>query len=534
MKRLDYILSLLFLLIGFSASAKTISIRTLSDFQKSLNKPGVTINIKKPIDLQGQSIRIPENTKLKVNSLVYNGIIIGSNTNVSIGTKGRFSNVTLEGTYSIPYISYKSFGEYKNDTDLLRAMLNLTFQNEKDAILSLCPDYTYKISGSNFSDYTPLYFFRNCSHKSIEGNGAIIEDQKSIHEYGGANNGGIFTFYNCCNISIKGLKYTNPDNEWERFMYSLNPGIENRLGYIGGTFILCYGDCDKFEIDVDAYNARYVFAKRVLSNIKEDNGLTNSTINIKAEQCGYPIMIVNGDNLVLNTYSILDHRANYLMAISNSIIDVKAKDMYVAPIQCLIGDAMVNDVYKTSHDLKITYLDLGTTITSPQRSYCVGFPNYESSANRSSNVQGVWNNIDIVIDIPDEFSKIGGFYITTDGPNNIARYHDLYENLSIKCITANKLEHGSRFILSKGLTSRHNIIEIQSESSDVYIVDLTDIDITSLIIKNTVLKGQSYLAGNIEIINSKIYNNYALSKEIMHQLKIKNVNSQVNWDGNFK
>lgn len=528
-----YIAFLTFILLTVTGNAKTIKVRTLTDLQKSILVPEATINIKKTIDLGGSTIVIPQGVVLKVNSKLTNGKIEGNSTQIEVGKNGRFSDIAFDGCFNVPSISYKSFEGYSSDTELIRAMFDLTFRNDAVAVLSLCPNHIYKICGSDFSNFAPLYFYKNCSGKTINGNGATIEDQKSIHSYGGANNGGILTFESCRCITIKDLKYTNPDNDWNRNMTSLKQGIENRLGYIGGTFILCYGDCDRFYIDVNAYNARYVFAKRVMANIEESKGLINSTINISAEQCGYPIMIVNGDSLTLNTYSVLDHRANYLMGISNSRIDIKAKDMYVAPIQCLIGDAMVNDVYKTSHDLKVTYLDLGTTITSSQSSYCVGFPPYESSVKRNPEVQGVWNNIDIIIDIPETFSRIGGFCISTDGPNNISRYHDMYEDIRIKCTATNKLVHGSRFILSQGLSSSNNTIEIQSESSDVYIVDLTNIYKASLTIKNSNLKGRSYLAGNLVIINSNIDSNYALSRKAMHQLIIKNVNSSINWDGRF-
>lgn len=71
-----------------------------------------------------------------------------------------------------------------------------------------------------------------------------------------------------------------------------------------------------------------------------------------------------GDSLDIFVHSEAHHRAAYLCGISNSNIEIEAKDIYIAPFHCLLSDThyskgdSISPLFKSCSNLNVKSLKL--------------------------------------------------------------------------------------------------------------------------------------------------------------------------------
>ena len=329
-----------------------------------------------------EDVTIPSGSELKFNGGSISGAytITGNNTVIFCDNNTNvFNGVTINGSYYMENITHKMFAGYNNDTELLRAMLNMLFNNSAKATLSLENNRTYNIYHEVFSSYLmSIYMYSNVSDKTIIGNNATINDQRTRAEIWGQGRGGdgnfdgVLQLDKAKNININGLNYQNL-NEDNGFTY------DDNLGYVGYSFILLLGDCDNININVNVNGPRYGvktgdYSRPSATGLK---GLTNSKIIVNAQKTGYPIVIALGDNLFLKTNSKTHHRAIWAGGITNTKIEAIVEDPHIAPLEVLVccshhSDNVNTLYYKEFSDLDITVEDF-TNANPAVQTQAVGF-----------------------------------------------------------------------------------------------------------------------------------------------------------------
>ena len=439
---------LCFLSLTINTYSKVLQVHSLTDLQNSLKKSNVTICIKTPINLDEEIIVIPEGVVLAVNSSISNGTLVGNNTSLQIDTFCCFSNVAFEGTYKVPAISYQQFPNYKNDTELLRAMFNLTFQNNGPSVLYLEPNREYNIEYRKLTYAHAIFEYHSVSNKVIEGNGALINDKRSRSMIGYTSYDGVLLFNSCHSITINNLNYQNLNEDYERIydekgFVKYESGIENQIGYVGSSFILLYNDCSNIHITSEITGARYgiKYGDYSMFWLCGDYGVRNSSFNITAHQTGYPIAIEIGDSLEINVKSDTHHRACYLCGISNSTIKVRAKNIMIAPVHCLLSDThyskgdKAHPKYKPCFNLFVDFIELGSKIVEATDVYCIAFQTYNNSPFYSRTSPLVWHDIHVNIRKDKPSPKVGLFSFSRNyasNSNDPLSIQDVFRNITIK------------------------------------------------------------------------------------------------------
>ena len=447
MMRVRYILlfaSILFSLIG---NVKIVRVRSLADLQEGIIVPETIINVKKSIDLGGAKFSIPEGVILKVNANLSNGTIEGNATKIEIGKKGKFSNVAFDGSFNTQLISYRSFGKYYSETELLRAMFNLTFNNIAQSTLILEPKRIYNIEYHKLPYARAIYEYENVANKTIVGNDAIINDQRSRTQIGYSSYDGVFLFSNCNNITIDQLNYQNLNEDFipvkdDKGNLIHEAGIENQLGYIGASYILLQNDCSDIHVTSDIVGARYGIKSGDYSMfwLCGDYGVKNSTFSINAKRTGYPVAIEIGDSLNINVTSDTHHRACYLCGVSNSTIKVRAKNIMIAPIHCLLSDTHYskgdkkNAKFKACYNLDVDFIELGSEIATAGDPYCVAFQTYDNEPFYGRKQPLEWHDIKVEITKEHPAPKVGLFTFSrgyAQNANDPLSVKDVFCNITI-------------------------------------------------------------------------------------------------------
>lgn len=438
---------LCFLSFTSLSHSKILKVHTLKDFQKSLRKSNVTICINSPINLDEEKIVIPKGVMLKVNSSIRNGTIVGNNTAIQLDENCCFSNVAFEGTYNVPAISYQHFSNYINDTELLRAMFNLTFQNKESSILYLEPNRIYNVEYYKLNYAHAIYEYISVSNKKIEGNGSLINDKRSRSMMSYTSYDGVLLFNGCHGITINNLNYQNLSEDYvqindENGSVKYASGIENQIGYVGSSFILLYNDCSDIHITSEITGARYGVKSGDYSKfwLCGDYGVKSSSFNITAHKTGYPIAIEIGDSLEINVKSDTHHRACYLCGISNSTIKVRAKNIMIAPVHCLLSDTHYskgdkdNPRFKPCYNLKVAFTEMGSDIVESSDVFCIAFQTYNNSPFFPRKTPLVWHDIKVNIKKDKPSPKVGLFSITRNfasNSNDPLSIQDVFKDITI-------------------------------------------------------------------------------------------------------
>lgn len=516
MLRARYLAVISLLLISEAVGAKTIKVRSLADLRKGLLVPEATVNVNKPVDLDGSTLVIPEGVVVKINSKLSNGNIEGKNSKLEIGKKGKFSNVAFDGSFNIPSISYTSFDNYTSDTELLRAMFNLTFNNIAHSTLMMEPKRIYDIEYQNLAYAHAIYEYENVDHKIIVGSEAIINDKRTNKQIGYENFDGVFLFSSCHNITIKNLNYQNLDNEYPEIRnvngsVKFEAGLEKQIGYVGTSFILLQNDCSNISVSSNILGARYGIKSGDYSKfwLCGDYGVKNSSFNINAKRTGYPLAIEVGDSLEINVTSDTHHRACYLCGLSNSIINIKAKNIMIAPLHCLLSDTHYSKgnkqyaKYKACYNLDINFVEFGSEIVTAGDVYCVGLQTYNTEPFQKRKNPLEWHDIKIDIKKESAAPKVGLFNFLRLPTSNAdaLSVRDNYRNIIVSAEDSFNSEQWSMRLLVSDVCNYDNIkLNIKAlkgkiiyDNANPYSFDISGSSIGTL-----------YYAGNISLNKDEI------------------------------
>lgn len=436
-----------FLLFSVYSSAKRVRISIKEDIKKQLVYENTVYICSDIINLCGDTIDIPPSSSIRFkNGKILNGTINGCNTILEGNLLDVFSNMNFIGSFSIDYISYKYFTDYKTDTELLRGMFNLLFSVDNFCILDLEKERKYDVDCRKLSYAHSIYEYERVRNKYIRGNNALINDLRKRSLVGYHTYDGVFLFSDCHNIVIEKLNYQNLNEDYsaivENGKVKYKAGLENQIGYVGTSFILLQNDCSLFDITADIVGARYGVKSGDYSQfwLCGSYGIKNSKFNITASRTGYPIAIEIGDSLNIFVHSELHHRAAYLCGISNSKIKIEAKDICVAPIHCLLSDThyskgdKANVYYKACSNLWVNVIDTGSSIATNGDCFCVGFQTYNNESFHKRKEPLVWENIKLKITKTNKSDKIGLFIFYRDNPvkcSNLHKIKDVFRNILI-------------------------------------------------------------------------------------------------------
>lgn len=410
---------------------------------KAINNDITEYHINKSIDLGGDTFLLPDNTSLifDVNGKLKNGLLTGNNVSLKGNMAGCFSNILFKGSIQNREIDFSWFDEYENDNRLLEGMLSFLFNDDdNEVVLILQPNRIYNIDGSKLGYAHALFEYYNKSNKVIIGNNSTINDLRTRKMVGRTTYDGVFLFNNCHDITIDRLNYTNYTDDYVDIYNGdelvLKSGFENQVGYVGTSFILLQNDCRDFHIEADIFGARYGVKSGDYSKywLCGDYGLKNSTLKINAVKTGYPVAIEVGDSLNISVVSEKHHRAAYLCGISNSSINIEAKDIYIAPYHCLLSDSRYSKRkgskpnFKACSDLEVNIVDNGTEIVTNKDCYCIGFQTYSTFKERTKSLK--WRNIAISVIKAEYAPGIGLFSFNRMEENNEDSPHRLSDSFS--------------------------------------------------------------------------------------------------------
>ena len=497
------LLFLLLFIISVGANSKDVIVFSINDLKRLESSP-LTYILNADVDLNGAIIDLPENTTIILNNrIIYNGCIKGNKTELDFSKGGKVENVEFQGTFSLEEVQYQYFSNYRDDTELLRAMFHLLFYSIKRCSLYLQPQRIYHVNCSKTLKYGhSLFEYYGICNKTIFGNNSIIDDQRSRLFIGYKTYDGVFLFSGCHNITIEKLHYQNLNEDFEEvrdddgnILYK--GGIENQIGYVGTSYILLQNDCSKFNIECDIVGARYGIKVGDYSMfwLCGDYGLRNSIIKIKANKVGYPVAIEIGDHLDIEVESDTHHRAAYLCGISNSKIHIKAKNILISPFHCLLSDTHYskgnkNKVkYKPCYNLEVFVEELGTELEKKGAAYCVGFQTYHTNPFKKRTEPLTWENIHVRIEKKAYSKHVGLFSFSRLDPKDESdprRLSDKFKNIYIEAYNIFQPPScwEAKIIASKNVTYQNVKFKIEAPFSDViydnknkYLFDFTTSDI---------------------------------------------------------
>ena len=512
-----YIL-LFFYFLPIVCWGRTVKIRSDVDAQEQFVEDSVVYIVSSNIDLKGKTLSVPQNCVLKFigKGSFYNGTVKGENTVVEDLVRVRFSNVQFAGSFDLSSFSYIAFGEYVNDTELLQAMFDLLFFSSGKCTLCLEKKRIYNIDSDIKCYAHAIYEYDDIKQKEIKGNGAVINDLRSRSKMGYKTYDGIFLFSNCHDIKINNLNYQNFNEDYveirEGGILRYKAGIEHQIGYVGSSFILLQNDCCNIDISSNIVGARYGVKSGDYSKfwLCGSYGLKNSKLNIRASRTGYPVAIEVGDSLDIFVHSETHHRAAYLCGISNSNIEIEAKDIYIAPFHCLLSDThyskgdSISPLFKSCSNLNVKITEIGSTIATNGDCYCIGFQTYNNKPFFSRTEKLIWENININVKKAVQSDVVGLFCLSRNYPNNPQEplgFNDEYRNISLVaedlfptnqyCFRVRVNEYGIYDNIKFEVKAPH-AVAIYDNCSD-YSFDLTKVKIV-----------QIYYSGKNKSLNAKL------------------------------
>lgn len=467
--------------------------------QDMINNPDTIYEIRYNFDLNGAEITVPENCILKFEGgSLHNGTLVSNNTTIENCQNNVFNNISFKNSWNISYLSYKFFNNYTNDTELLRAIFDLGLNGKNKCVIDL-ESRQYDVFSKSLAVYADsIYKYTESMNKTIHGNNAVINDKRTRTQINRGNYDGVIGFDSSHNISILNLNYQNVNEDFD---------INTDLGYKGSSFLILHNDCSNFNITSNIKGARYGIKSGDFSKywLCGKYGIKDSTFNITASRCGYPVAIEVGDNLDISIVSQTHHRAAYLCGISNSKIRIKAKDIYIAPFHCLLSDSRYSNVqgephFKSCYNLDVVVHDFGTTVATASDPYLVTLQTYNQFTERTDPL--IWNNINILCIKETQADKIGLFAFTKSN-NNVAPFNikDVYSNITIRAIDLNpSVQHSARISPSEYSAYSNITFEIIAPLQNLFWDNRSK---DKFVLQNSTL-GRIFMAGNITINNSII------------------------------
>lgn len=497
---------------------RTIILQKGRPIESQMIQENTTYVVQYDLDLLGKEIIIPfGSTLLFKNGSFKNGSIKGCMTAINGLQKNNFRNVFFSGSFSAVNLSYSFFQGYYDDTSLLKAMFDLLFSMDGKSVLNLESQKVYSIVSKQLEYGHAIYEYTDKNDKEIRGNDAVINDLRPRSLVGYTTYDGVFLFSHCHNIVISNLHYQNLNEDYLPLFDSngklkFRAGIENQIGYVGTSFILIHNNCEGFDIKAKITGARYGvkvgdYSKFWLSG---DRGLTNSSLSIDAVKTGYPVAIELGDNLSVFIRSDTHHRAAYLCGISNSHIEIAAKNIYIAPYHCLLSDThFASDknapvCFKACSNLDVHIAELGSTIVTNKNSFCLGFQTYNTPPFYIRKDPLIWSNINVIIEQKNASPNIGlfsfsrGMASTSDEPLAI---RDMYSDITISCSSKFEFKQYVARIQSGKAGKYKNIrISIDAPKGTLMIENANDyiFDVSDSSVKSAVYSGKVALPSNIQ------------------------------------
>lgn len=287
------LISVIVCLLPVLCLGKTITISPKRELQKQFSTKSATYIIKSNVDLGGDTLRVPENSVLKFRrkGCLSNGIVLGDCTSFKqLSSRPRFSNIQFAGTFNIASIPYIVFGDYSDDTKLLRSMFGLLFSSIEECTLELEPGRCYDIDAAIKKYGHAIFEYYDKSYKTVNGNNSTINDLRTRTKVGYKTYDGVFLFSACHNLTIKDLNYQNLNEDYveirEGQQVKYKTGIENQLGYVGYAFIMLQDDCSNIGISSHIIGARYGVKYGDYSEywVNGSKGLVNSKLEIDAKR----------------------------------------------------------------------------------------------------------------------------------------------------------------------------------------------------------------------------------------------------------
>lgn len=477
------ILSLvLFLILTTTLQAKNYKV-TQSNYKEIFCHKNATYRVDGVINLANDTITFPYNSHIEcIGGKITNGTLKGNNTIFGSISDKSFQDIQFIGSFDNAIINYSWFDNYKTDTSLLGAIFELAKYNNNPIKIELEPFRKYNIYHAQLDYGRAIYEFIGSSNIIIEGNGSTINDLRPRQLVKYRTYDGVFLFSNCKQITINRLNYVNLNEDYNEIQENNNvrfkSGFENQIGYVGTSFILLQNDCSKINIKSIITGARYGVKSGDYSKywLCGEYGLKDSRIDIDAYKTGYPVAIEIGDSLNISICSTKHHRAAYLCGISNSTINIRAKDLYIAPYHCLLSDSRYSKSkdsiaqYKACSNLDVNITDLGTQTATNPDSYCVGFQTYKFFEKRETPL--LWQNINISIAKENPAPKIGLFSINRPhiNGNNPLSLPDIFRNINIKATDKFKSEQYAFRIVINPYGQYNNInIEVYANKNNAII-----------------------------------------------------------------
>ncbi len=151
--------------------AKTIRINNNKPIQEQFNQTGTTYVIRGRIDFKGETITIPNNSKIRFrrHGVLTNGTLIGNNT--SLTGNPKFDGIRLKGTFSNQKY-YASWCSFETISDFIEDVMNLS---KESAVIVDC-------------DITMNGQKRSVDHLYLVGNNKTITNSDRYYiNYGGAD-----------------------------------------------------------------------------------------------------------------------------------------------------------------------------------------------------------------------------------------------------------------------------------------------------------------------------------------------------------
>lgn len=487
-----------------------IILRETATFAQQVIVANCIYEIRYDFDLGGQTVTIPSGCVLRFNGgRISNGKIATPYTEVNLAvihyntepytykkkkvytytcaieglTENCFYNLGFDGCFVVGFVSYKYFSGYATDTSLLSAIFELSLPGTFPCIVDL-ENRQYNVN-SDITEYSASIFdFTNIANKIINGNGAIINDQRTRSFFDEANGYmAVIGLWESNNIIIRDIEYKNTNSDWP-------VGVVYDLNVTGAAFIHTFLDCDNINIDIKTYGARYGFIHGEYSMywLCGENGLTNSKINVYSELTGYPAVVQIGENIDIWVHSETDHRSAYVMGVYNANIYIESKDHYCAPLPCLIGDFRYSGSFDTTKyrgfgNLEIKFVDLGTTVIQGQNSdgstydpdtHCVGF-SYWLTGSNPRDFALTFKNVNVSVYIPKN-SIISAFAFQRADPGTPIQ--DIFENFSFNVLDestggtlVSRISYSSQCIY-KNIDFKMVVTGKQSTANTLYAVNL--------------------------------------------------------------
>ena len=192
---------LLLIFIGVGPQDVNLNVADITEYDALFSKSSRRIYVSHEIDLEGQTLSIPDNCELvfRKGGRISNGCIVGNNTRIK-GSSKLFDHVSFKGTWIVPVISTEMFvdldyvnslqevfalsdSSVKNTIKILEGDYFVSTNKEKIDALRLKSNTDLIIDGTirlipNTLQRSYILLVDKCSNVSISGNGTLIGDRE--------------------------------------------------------------------------------------------------------------------------------------------------------------------------------------------------------------------------------------------------------------------------------------------------------------------------------------------------------------------